>query len=195
LIFKEFDRLGRPVASLKHIVLTHAHRSHLGGLATLKRVSGATIWAHEWEADIIAGDRKAQPVTLRPKPPLRTLPQRIGLAAGVSAPGCPVDRFLKDGDRVGPIQVMHTPGHTPGHLVMYWPERQALFTGDKIATWPRMDSGWAGFQLNEAEFRKSFIRMVTEFYPRVQILGVGHGEPVARDATSEMRALVADLKC
>ena len=85
LIFEEFDRLGRRVSSLKNIVLTHAHRSHLGGLATLKRMSGATIWAHEWEADIIAGDRKAQPVTLLPKPPIRTLPQRIGLAAGVSA--------------------------------------------------------------------------------------------------------------
>src|SRR6185295_4621384 len=101
LIFDEFERLGRPVSSLKHIMLTHAHRSHLGGLATLKRVSGATIWAHEWEADIIAGDRKAQPVTLWPKPPLRTLPQRIGLAAGVSAPGCRIDRVLKDGDRLG----------------------------------------------------------------------------------------------
>ena len=45
--------------SLKHILLTHAHRSHLGGLSELKRMSGATVYAHEWEADIIAGERKA----------------------------------------------------------------------------------------------------------------------------------------
>lgn len=45
--------------SLKHILLTHAHRSHLGRLAELKRMSGATVYAHEWEADIIAGERKA----------------------------------------------------------------------------------------------------------------------------------------
>ena len=32
------------------------HRGHLGGLATLKQLSGAPVYGHEWEADIIAGD-------------------------------------------------------------------------------------------------------------------------------------------
>ena len=48
---------------LKRIAITHGHRSHLGGLAALKRASGATVYAHAWEADIVAGDRRAQPVT------------------------------------------------------------------------------------------------------------------------------------
>src|SRR5665809_43698 len=54
-------RLGRSPTDVKRIALTHAHRSHLGGLAELKRLSGATVYAHEWEADIIAGERAAQP--------------------------------------------------------------------------------------------------------------------------------------
>src|SRR5690242_14794113 len=43
-------KLGRTPKHLKNIVLTHGHRSHLGGLAALKRVSGATVYSHEWEA-------------------------------------------------------------------------------------------------------------------------------------------------
>src|SRR4051812_5036548 len=40
--------LGRSPADLRRIVLTHAHRSHLGGLAALKAASGATVVAHPW---------------------------------------------------------------------------------------------------------------------------------------------------
>src|SRR5262249_23224260 len=70
LVLEEILRIGRSPKDLKHIVLTHGHRSHLGGLAALKRVTGATVYAHEWEADIIAGERKAQGITLRPMVPL-----------------------------------------------------------------------------------------------------------------------------
>jgi glyoxylase-like metal-dependent hydrolase (beta-lactamase superfamily II) len=41
-IIDRIEAIGRSHGNLKHIVLTHAHRSHLGGLATLKRLSGAT---------------------------------------------------------------------------------------------------------------------------------------------------------
>ena len=53
--------LGKSPRDLKRIVLTHAHRSHLGGVAALKRETGAQVLSHAWEADVIAGERKAQP--------------------------------------------------------------------------------------------------------------------------------------
>ena len=65
LIVEQIERIGKAVTDLKRIVLSHAHRSHLGGLAELKRRSGAKLYSHEFEADIVAGDRKAQPVTWR----------------------------------------------------------------------------------------------------------------------------------
>ncbi|MBA2783641.1 MAG: MBL fold metallo-hydrolase, partial [Rubrobacteraceae bacterium] len=71
-IIDRIGSIGRSVEDLKHIVLTHAHRSHLGGLATLKELSGATVYSHAWEADIVAGERTAQPVTPVPMRPLST---------------------------------------------------------------------------------------------------------------------------
>src|SRR5262249_35190021 len=152
--------IGRSPSDLKHIALTHAHRSHLGGLATLKRLSGALVYAHEWEADIIEGARLAQRVSLRPRGPLSTYPFRIGLALGRPRHSpCPVDRGLAEGDQVGPLRVVYIPGHTPGHLAFYWEERGVLAVGDAVATWPRIDAGWPGFNLNEGQYRASLKRL------------------------------------
>src|SRR5438045_4575333 len=103
-ILDQIKSIGRSVTDLKHIILTHAHRSHLGGLAALKRASGATVYAHPWEADIIGGERRAQPVTLLPKQSLRLLPFQIGLR--LNRPRhtpCPVDEPLEEGAAVGPL--------------------------------------------------------------------------------------------
>jgi glyoxylase-like metal-dependent hydrolase (beta-lactamase superfamily II) len=142
-VLEAISGIGRQVSDLQNIVLTHGHRSHLGGARALREQSGATVHAHEWEADIVAGERKAQPVSLVPQKPLRAyFPLQIGLALGLGKhPPCPVDQHVSDGDRIGPLEVFHAPGHSPGHLVFYWSERQVLFAGDAIATWPEFSAG------------------------------------------------------
>jgi glyoxylase-like metal-dependent hydrolase (beta-lactamase superfamily II) len=183
--------LGRAPSDLKQIVLTHGHRSHLGGLATLKRLSGATVYAHRWEADIIAGERKAQAVTYRPMRPLRewwqTYPLQLGLNFGLSPhPPCPVDEVAEDGDAIGPLQVVHAPGHSPGHLAFYWPERRALIAGDALATWPTLAPGWRNFNLNAQQHRRSLQRMATF---DVAVVGVGHGQPIVSNVAEQLHAL------
>lgn len=188
VVLDYIQRIGRSPTDLRHIVLTHAHRSHLGGLARLKQLSGATVYAHEREADIIAGERPAQPVTLRPVLPLKTYPFRIGLALGLPkhAP-CPVDEWLIDEDQVGPLQVVYIPGHSPGHLAFYLPERRVLVAGDAIASWPELDAGWPGFNLNERQHRDS-LRRLAGF--EADVLGVGHGDPLVENVPDRVHAIV-----
>jgi glyoxylase-like metal-dependent hydrolase (beta-lactamase superfamily II) len=191
-VLDRIGAIGKSIEDLKHIVLTHAHRSHLGGLATLKRLSGATVYSHAWEADIVAGERTAQPVTPVPMRPLGTYWRvyylQLGAALGRGKhPPCPVDATLEDGDTVGPISVLHTPGHTPGHLAFWWPERRVLFAGDAIATYPVFEAGWPAFNLNPTRHRLSLRRM-SELDARV--LAVGHGEPITAGAAQRVRSLV-----
>jgi glyoxylase-like metal-dependent hydrolase (beta-lactamase superfamily II) len=47
IVLHQIGHTNKMVADLKHILLTHAHRSHLGGLAKLKRLGGATVYAHD----------------------------------------------------------------------------------------------------------------------------------------------------
>jgi glyoxylase-like metal-dependent hydrolase (beta-lactamase superfamily II) len=187
-IVAEIGRLGRRPRDLKHVVLTHAHRSHLGGVAELKRVTGATVHAHGHEAEIVAGRRKAQRVSLRPMQSLRLLPFQIGLALGrPKHRPCEVDHALVDGDRVGPLEVIHAPGHSPGHLAFWWPDRGFLATGDAVATWPEFGAGWKAFNLDPPRHEAS-LRRLADLHPR--ILGVGHGDPVTDDAAGRLRSLV-----
>jgi glyoxylase-like metal-dependent hydrolase (beta-lactamase superfamily II) len=186
LILAEIARMGRTVRDLKHLILTHAHRSHLGGLARLKELSGAPIYAHEWEADIIAGERKAQSISLWPRQPLRVYPLQAGLALGLGKhPPVPVDHLIHEGDQIGPFKVIYAPGHSPGHLTFYWEQRKMLVAGDAIATWPRFELGWPAFTLNPRQHLQS-LRRLAEL--DVEILGVGHGDPLPSGGGRRLRA-------
>jgi glyoxylase-like metal-dependent hydrolase (beta-lactamase superfamily II) len=188
LVLEAIRSLGRSVTDLKRIALTHGHRSHLGGLAALKRASGAQVFAHEWEADIVGGDRRAQPVTILPKQSLRLLPFQLGLR--LNRPKhvpCPVDETLADGEAFGPLQVVNAAGHTPGHLAFWWPERRFLIAGDAVATWPELCAGWHAFNLNVEQHRESVRRLAAL---DAQVVGVGHGDPITQYATDRVHSLV-----
>jgi glyoxylase-like metal-dependent hydrolase (beta-lactamase superfamily II) len=191
-VLRAIDRLGRRVTDLKRIALTHGHRSHLGGLAALARASGAAVHAHEWEADIVGGERRAQAVTLLPRQKLRLWPFQIGLWLNrpKHAPH-PVDAPLRDGDAFGPLQVIHAPGHSPGHLAFYWPERRFLIAGDAVATWPQLCAGWRAFNLNRVQHAASLAEMA-KLEP--QILGVGHGDPITKDASDRLHEIAHSVQ-
>ncbi len=190
-VLAQIEQIGKTVKDLKHIILTHAHRSHLGGMATLKQLSGAPVYVHEWEADIIAGERKAQPVSLRPHSPLRTYPLQAGLALGFGKHvPVKVDHYIHEGDQIGPIHVIYAPGHSPGHLGFYWPERKMLCAGDAVVTWPKFELGWRGFLLNPSQHLRS-LRRLADF--DAEILCVGHGDPLASGGGERIRAALKEI--
>ena len=187
LVLDAVRQHGRSPADIKRIAITHAHRSHLGGLAALKRSTGATVYAHRWEADIVAGERRAQAVSIVPRQSIKLLPFQLGL--WLDRPRhtpCPVDELLDEGDALGPLQVMHSPGHSPGHLTFWWPERRFLIAGDGIATWPDLCAGWKVFNLNHVQHKASLTRLAS-LEPLT--VGVGHGEPIVEDASERVHRL------
>ena len=188
-VLTELKIIGRTPADIRHIILTHAHKSHLGGVAALKKASAAPVYAHDWEVDIIAGRRKATRVSAVPRKPLAVYKLQLGLALGLGKhTPCEVDHRLKAGSRVGPLEVVETPGHTPGSLSFWWPERRALFAGDVIATWPEFEAGWPGLTLDNDRNLRS-VHQLTDFGD-AEILCVGHGEPITEGAASRIKRLV-----
>jgi glyoxylase-like metal-dependent hydrolase (beta-lactamase superfamily II) len=189
LVLAAIRELGRAPTDLKRIAITHGHRSHLGGLAALKRASGAKVYAHRWEADIVSGDRRAQAVSILPQQSLRLIPFQLGL--WLNRPKhvpCPVDELLDEGDAFGPLQVLHAAGHSPGHLAFAWPERRFAIVGDAVATWPQLCPGWHAFNLNKRQHHATLQRLA-KLEPA--IVGVGHGDPITHRADQTLHELAS----
>ena len=191
VILNQIRAIGRSPTDLKHIVLTHAHRSHLGGLATLKQMSGATVYSHAWEADIIAGERAAQQVSWRPQDPLVTYHFQIANNLNLSKHRpCPVDQSVEDGDTIGPLVVIHAPGHTPGHLAFWLAKPRILFCGDAVVTSPKFMAGWPGFVINKRQHAASLQKLADY---DAAILAFGHGEPILEGGAARLRGIIAAI--
>ena len=193
LVMEELKRMGKQPSDIKRIILTHAHQSHLGGLAALKKATGAPVYSHDWEADIIRGLKKVQvpkTTTLVPQRPFQVYPLQVAFVLGLKMPApCDVDHYLKDGDHVGPLTVMHAPGHTPGTLAFYWPEKRVLIAGDIVCTWPAPALGWPQITLDNAQNRDSVGKLCD--MTQAEILCVGHGDTVVQGGAQVMKDLVA----
>jgi glyoxylase-like metal-dependent hydrolase (beta-lactamase superfamily II) len=194
LVLAELAAIGKKPSDLTRVILTHAHQSHMGGLAAIKAATGARVYCHEWEAPVIEGKRKVEvpkTTTLVPQRPFKIYPMQVGFVLRLRMPKQPtaIDQTLKEGDHVGPLTVMGAPGHTPGSLTFWWPEKKALIAGDIVSTWPEVALGWPQITLDNKLNRDSVGKLAEHL--QADILCVGHGQTVTSGAAQMMKDLVA----
>jgi len=126
-ILAGLEHIGVAPSDVTRIIATHAHPDHVGGLAALRGRTGAAVAVHEREADYVREGKG--PVLDR-----STLGGRLIRRNRGSAP-TPVDEQLVDGQRLdvaGGLRVLHTPGHSPGHISLLHEPSRVLITGDAI---------------------------------------------------------------
>jgi glyoxylase-like metal-dependent hydrolase (beta-lactamase superfamily II) len=100
------------------ILLTHTHFDHIGAVAPVAAATGAPVYCPELEATVLADI-------------MSWVPPGFGPFESYDA-----DETVAGGERLElagmEIDVIHTPGHSPGHVTYSIPEHEALFSGDVL---------------------------------------------------------------
>jgi len=106
----------------------------------------------------------------------------------------PVRRDVQGGDTLsevlGGLQVIFTPGHAPGHICFWQPDRRLLFCGDVVMCLPRLRLPFAAFTVDMEENKRS-IKKIAEL--EAEVVCFGHGQPLTRNAAAQLRAFAAKL--
>jgi hydroxyacylglutathione hydrolase len=105
--------------SIEGILLTHTHFDHIGAVAPIAKATGAPVWCPEMEAPVLADINSFVPWP------------GFGPFESYDA-----DHTVKGGEKLElagmEIDVIFTPGHSPGHVTYSVPDAQALFSGDVL---------------------------------------------------------------
>ncbi|WP_371373008.1 MBL fold metallo-hydrolase [Sporomusa aerivorans] len=139
------EQAGVSFQQVKRVLITHHDWDHIGTLPDILQFNGSVqIHAHAAEKPYIEGD--IPPVKLTPEriaARIAMLPENmraVAAATFASLPKAPVSRLVADNELLpvhGGIRVIHTPGHSPGHICLYICDCRLLVTGDQL----RVDNG------------------------------------------------------
>ena len=130
-IVRGLATIGVSVEQLSIIAITHHHPEHSGGLSGLREFTSAKIVVHREDAAVVSGENPA------PNPYQNRLVAFLAtpLLPALYGPTMPVDHQVDDGDNLPlmeNVQVIHTPGHTPGSMSLFVRDKGVLIVGDAL---------------------------------------------------------------
>lgn len=161
--------------TIRSVVLTHCHPDHQGSAHAICTQFGVPLACHE--ADVAATEGRA-PMVARPR--LERLTQFMW-----AGPPHPVGRVLRDGDEIAGFRVVHTPGHTPGHICLFRESDRLAIAGDLLANihfvtrQPGLREPPRVFSTDAAQNRRS-IQTLIDLKPA--LVCFGHGPPLRESA-------------
>jgi len=155
------------------VVLTHCHFDHTAHVKEIAHMCKAKVAIHRLDAAGLLDDG-------------RSLSMHFGSRSPVKVP----DIIVKEGDMIGDLRVLHTPGHTPGSICLFSEPEQLLISGDTVFT----DGGFGRYDFiggSRAELAKSIDRLSLL---DVEGLFPGHGVPVETGGGGHIAAAQELLK-
>jgi glyoxylase-like metal-dependent hydrolase (beta-lactamase superfamily II) len=137
-LLAELTAMGRSVADIRGVVLTHGDTDHVGFAERLRREHGVPVHVHEADAALARGETKKKAATgpMKLAPLLRFL-WYAGRRGGLRTTPIREVTTVADGETLelpGSPQIIHIPGHTPGSIAVHVPAVDAVFVGDALTT-------------------------------------------------------------
>ncbi len=190
-ILKALGDAGHGPSDVSRIIVTHADFDHVGGLAQIHAATGARVIAHAAEAPGVTGQRRRalakSPLGYAMTPLFRLMDRVIFVYRPTAVDDMVLDRqMLPEG-----FQVVHAPGHAPGQIALYHPERKIVIAADALGHLGGRLTPPIGFLTPSAVLAVESIRRLAKL--DVDVLCVGHGPPIVGAAGEQLRAFAATL--
>ncbi|MBN1366341.1 MAG: MBL fold metallo-hydrolase [Dehalococcoidales bacterium] len=178
--------IGRSEQELSLIIITHNHPDHTGSLFKLKQITKARVAVHQ--ADIGPLPYNSLTASL-----IKSL-NRIGIGRNMRLDTTEIDIPLYGGE-VLPVfdglEVINTPGHTPGSISLFSPKYKIIFVGDLINNrYTRLRIPCRIINYDTSTVKKS-LRQISNL--DFDTLCIGHGKPIKHDAAFSVRKLAETL--
>jgi len=178
-IIEGLRELGKRADDVTRILLTHGHQDHAGSASRLAAATGAPVHVHADDALHVREGSHYQ--TLKP----RTLLGHLLLLRRppTSVEATPIAATISDGDEISGMHVVHTPGHSPGHVVFQWPRHGGvLILGDALFNVPYLAPPPLYADLQPM---LSSVRKISEL--DFEVACFGHGKPIKQGAGELIR--------
>jgi hydroxyacylglutathione hydrolase len=149
------DTLG---VTLDGILVTHTHFDHIGAVAEVARATGAEVWVPEMEAFV-----------------LEDIDRYVPWPGFGPFENHKAEHTLNGGERLElagfEIDVLHTPGHSPGHVTFSIPNESAIFSGDVLF---QQSVGRTDLPYGDHDALMESIRMLLDTLPDETAVYPGH---------------------
>ena len=168
VIKKAMEDADVPFERLTKIIVTHQDIDHIGGIKNiLNELDEVKVLAHEEDKPYIQGEKKLVRLNSNFMDRINALPEeeREKVLDMFENASVEVDMTLTDGEELtdcGGIVIIHTPGHTPGHICLYHKATKTLVVGDAMNVFDGQLTG-TNVQLLSEEDTKTAINSLKKF--------------------------------
>jgi glyoxylase-like metal-dependent hydrolase (beta-lactamase superfamily II) len=191
------EQSGRRIADVSAVVLTHQDIDHIGCLPEILAAGNdVRLYAHVEEAPYIDGRETPLKLAALERNLDALDPEQEAfypqLKTGLESRRFPIDHPLRDNDVLpwsGGVRVLHTPGHTHGHIALFAESAGVLVTGDALVL---IDGELAGPRPEHAYDLAQAYRSLERFLPlEIETVVCYHGGVYRGDVQAALKRIIS----
>ncbi|RLT40038.1 MAG: MBL fold metallo-hydrolase [Chloroflexi bacterium] len=195
IILAGVRKLGLHPSDVKRIIITHGDVDHTGSLKALKRATGAQVICHTVEMELLEHPGRRKPARTPLGLLLRPIFAVMMLFPQFRVEPLTPDRTHVDSDKLPEgFTIVHTPGHTPGHISLLHPEKRFLIAGDAIHNrGGKLGAPPPLFTPDVENSHRSIWKLAKKYGDGIDTIVCGHGDPIPSGGQARLNGLVETL--